>query len=64
MPCSAFSSSNSIWRMVVPVSRLTPCPFRVIGVGVHIPQSSSASRRTARAAGFLDLSQSVERPER
>ena len=30
----------------------------------RIPQSSSASRRTAGAAGFLNLSQSGERPDR
>jgi hypothetical protein len=30
----------------------------------HLPQSSSASRRTASQAGFFILSQSNERPER
>jgi hypothetical protein len=30
----------------------------------HLPQSSSASRFTAGAAGFFILSQSGERPER
>jgi hypothetical protein len=30
----------------------------------HRPQSSSASRLTAGAAGFLNLSQSLVRPER
>jgi hypothetical protein len=33
-------------------------------VRLPFPQSSSASRRTAGAAGFLNLSQSGERPER
>jgi hypothetical protein len=33
-------------------------------LAVHHPQSSSASRLTAGAAGFLNLSQSGERPER
>ena len=35
-----------------------------IGVVAHPPQSSSASRLTAGAAGFLNLSQSGDRPER
>ena len=52
MPCSAFSSSNSIWRMVV------------LSVSVYQPQPSSASRFTAGASGFLNLSQSGVRPER
>jgi len=30
----------------------------------YLPQSSSASRRTASLAGFFDLSQSGERSER
>jgi hypothetical protein len=30
---------------------------------LHLPQSSSASRRTAGASGFLLLSQSGERPD-
>jgi len=34
-----------------------------IGVVAHPPQSSSASRLTAGAAGFLNLSQSGDRPE-
>jgi hypothetical protein len=31
--------------------------------GLHRPQSSSASRFTAGASGFLNLSQSCERPD-
>jgi hypothetical protein len=33
-------------------------------VKLHRPQSSSSSRLTASQAGFFDLSQSGERPER
>jgi hypothetical protein len=36
----------------------------VLATSGHRPQSSSASRRTASLAGFFDLSQSGERPER
>ena len=38
--------------------------YRLIRFLRHRPQSSSASRLTAGAAGFLNLSQSGDRPER
>ena len=53
MPCSAFSNSNSIWRMVaVGVSRSS------------LPNPPPPHACTAGAAGFLNLSQSGDRPER
>jgi hypothetical protein len=38
--------------------------WRTLSPRHHLPHSSSASRFTAGAAGFLNLSQSLVRPER
>jgi hypothetical protein len=44
--------------------RLAKRPTEVFAARDHLDQSSSASRFTADASGFLNLSQSGERPER
>jgi hypothetical protein len=45
-------------------SRWVPQQHRDRASGNHLPQSSSASRFTAGASGFLNLSQSGDLPDR
>ena len=45
-------------------NRLVRQPVPEVNKPIHLPQSSSASRLTAGACGFLNLSQSGDLPER
>jgi hypothetical protein len=61
-PAATYRTLNEVpglirWR----VAKTLP---EIFTAGDHLPQSSSASRFTAGASGFLNLSQSGERPER
>ena len=56
MPCSAFSSSNSIWRMVLSVSRFT----RTVGVR---PEVGSRCARLLMTGNARNRPQAVRQPD-
>ena len=57
MPCSAFSSSNSIWRMVLSVSRFTRT------VGVPRPEVGSRCARLLMTGNARNRPQAVRQPD-
>jgi hypothetical protein len=64
---SAGSESNRVFFVVNPVGTLVLVigqRIMILDIDDYRPQSSSASRFTAGAFGFLTLSQSGERPRR
>jgi hypothetical protein len=63
-PAAACLASDEMLGLVLGWVAETLSKILAAGDFGHLPQSSSASRLTAGASGFLNFSQSGERPDR